>query len=200
MVWDYSLENIKVLKAHNVRNTYHIPLGYDKTMENTQPAAPSRDIDVLFVGSMNKRRWTKLAQLASVLQPGSRPLRVSTPHAWGAALSRLLQRSKLGLNLHYYGGRTILEVHRIIPLVISRVLVLTEPSDDKHLDTTFGGIVNFTTGDDIKQSVLEMLALEHGNEAERRYQQLLSCCRYADHFKAAFSQPFPAVWFIGKNG
>lgn len=193
MVWDYSLENIKVLKAHGINNSYHVPLGYDATMENTISPARSRDMDVIFVGAVNNKRAAKLEQLKSLQQqpPGSGPLRTSFSPAWGTELLQRYMQSKLALNLHYYGGRTILEVHRIIPLVVSKVLVLSEPSDDEWLDTAFAGIVNYTIGDDIRQSVLSILSMNIEHEAERRYQQLLSCCRYTSYIKAALVQPYP---------
>lgn len=192
MVWDYSLENIKVLHAHNISNTYHIPLGYAQTMENTAPPAKFRDIDVMFVGEVNQRRQAKLLQLASLQQspPGVGPLRTSFSPAWGNALLQLYRRSKLALNLHYFGGNTILEVHRILPLIVSKVLVLSEQSHDTWLDNSFAGIVNYTSGDDLRQSVTSMLTYDVEQEAERRYQQLLRCCRYVDYFKTAFMQPY----------
>jgi hypothetical protein len=192
MVWDYSLENIKVLQAHNVTKTYHIPLGYAETMENKLRPARRRDIDVMFVGAINPRREAKLEQLTSLQRPppGDAPLTTFIGQAWGKALLRLYRRSKLALNLHFFGGKAILEVHRILPLVVSKVLVLSEPSHDSWLDNSFLGIVNFTSGNDLRQSVASLLSMDVGHEAERRYQLLLRCCRYVDYFQAAFMQPY----------
>jgi hypothetical protein len=195
MVWDYSLANIEVLRANGVNNTYHAPLGYDETMENPARAAQTRDIDVTFVGAMNEKRQRKLQQLASLQLPAplSRPLTTAFSDAWGEALRERYRRSKLGLNLHYYGGKTILEVHRILPLVVSKVLVLSETSDDHWLDNSLAGVINYTVGDDLRQSVISMLNMDIEHQAQRRYQQLLSCCRYVHYLQAAVQQPYPIV-------
>lgn len=193
MVWDYSLENIEVLRAHNITNTYHIPLGYAETMENTVRPAEQRDIDVMFVGEINPRRQAMLQKIASLQRPppGVGPLTTSFKSAWGEALLRLYRRSKLAVNIHYYGGRTILEVHRILPLIVSKVLVLSEQSHDIWLDKSFLGLVNYTTRNDVQQSVTSLLSIDIEQEAERRYQQLLRCCRYVDYFQVAFMRPYP---------
>jgi hypothetical protein len=96
MVWDYSLENIKVLNARDINNTYHVPLGYDETMEGKPPpstaaaaAAAARDIDVVFAGTMNSRRQAKLAQLQGPLGtplrigPNNTLLKTDFKGAWG---------------------------------------------------------------------------------------------------------------------
>jgi hypothetical protein len=200
MVWDYSLENIKVMNAHGVNNTYHVPLGYDETMESKTPAAAAavkRDIDVVFVGGISDKRRAKLAQLQG---PGGTPLsigpngtvlRTDFKGAWGDSLLALYRRSKVALNLHYYGGRTILEVHRILPIIVNKALVLSEPSDDPWLDNAYQGLVNFTTGGDLLQPVLSMLSMDVEQEVERRYKQLLHCCRYSAYFRELLQQPYP---------
>jgi hypothetical protein len=63
MVWDYSLENIKVLNFHGVNKTLHVPLGYAPSMETSVAHSTIRDIDVIFVGEMSARRKLKLRDL-----------------------------------------------------------------------------------------------------------------------------------------
>jgi hypothetical protein len=104
----------------------------------------------------------------------------------------------VALNLHYFGGKTILETHRILPIIINKALVLSEPSDDQWLDFTYKGLVNFTTGGDIRQSVVSMLNMDVEKEVERRYQQLLRCCRYATYVGKMLQQPYPQpLWIHG---
>jgi hypothetical protein len=210
MVWDYSLENIKVLNARGISNTYHVPLGYDETMESKPPAAAAataaaaaaaaaaaRDIDVVFAGTSNSRRQAKLAQLQGPLGmplrigPNNTLLKTDFKGAWGEELAALYRRSKVALNLHCFGGKTILETHRILPIIDNKALVLSEPSDDQWLDNTFKSLVNFTTGGDVRQSVISMLNMDVEKEVERRYQQLLRCCRYLTYVGELLQQPYP---------
>lgn len=197
MVWDYSLENVKILAQHGVRNTVHVPLGYTDTMENKEvPSLRKRDVDVMFVGSINSRRASKLLQLAHptsscipVCTPGN-PLgpqakTVFSSNCWGDRLTMLYRQSKVALNLHFYGGRTILEVHRILPLIANRVLVLSEASDDTWLDESLKGVVNFVTSNDVVQPIKNMLQSDIDTEANRRYQELRACCNYLSYFKTA---------------
>lgn len=204
MVWDYSLENIKVLNMHGVNNTLHVPLGYAPTMENSVAPAHNKDIDVIFVGEINSRRRSKLQQFDA---PAGACLAHTRTHAggvtlktvfsgncWGHKLLSLYSRTKVALNLHYYGGRTILEVHRILPLIVSRVLVLSEPSDDRWLDESFRGLVTFLHRDSIIESVINILKLNTSAEAEQRYAKLVSSHRYTNSFQTAFNQQLPLPW------
>jgi hypothetical protein len=129
MVWDYSLENIKVLNVRGINNTYHVPLGYDKKMESTAAAAAAaaraaaaaatpaakRDMDVVFARAMNGKRAAQLAQLQG---PNGTPLRIDIESngtdstllktdfkgAWGEELLALYRRSKVALNCTFTGA------------------------------------------------------------------------------------------------
>eukprot|EP00882_Tetradesmus_deserticola_P004307 GHRQ01004551.1.p1 GENE.GHRQ01004551.1~~GHRQ01004551.1.p1 ORF type:complete len:390 (+),score=47.29 GHRQ01004551.1:150-1319(+) len=226
MVWDYSLENIKVLHAHNISHTVHVPLGYASTMDSpATPAALARDVDVLFYGVLRSdicqhryplleavghavrqkngsgvqcaSEWapataineTDMARLA--LQQLQLPTAVLTSSCWGEALQQMYRRSKVALNLHCYVGKTILEVHRLLPLVVNRVIVLSEHSDDPWWDAQYSDIVNFTQGTELiedMRAVLQQSAHTFTSEAEHRYQRLLACCSYNRYVGAALRQ------------
>lgn len=218
MVWDYSLENIKVMHAHNIGHTVHVPLGYSRNMESGIPPKATRDVDVMFIGAMNDRRNARLRPLLHLQESQRRyngngsdcidSLQVQRPsfgktvgacvssnisvlnivygdNYWGARLFDLYSRSKIALNLHYYGGKTILEVHRILPLIANKVLVLTEASDDPWHDQTYRHLVDMSTDTNMTRDVLGMLQLDMEAEVERRYLGLLACCTYTRFLREA---------------
>ena len=57
--------------------------------------------------------------------------------------------AKFSLNIHYYKGKSILEVSRIIPLICRGIIVITEKSDDIFYDEIFKDICIFVDFDDI---------------------------------------------------
>lgn len=176
-VWDYSLENIKVLHQHGV-HAVHVPLGYARNMENTMPPTMSRDIDIFFLGGINERRKRILQPLEDF--QGLKRLYTKYAFVSGMSLDEMYQRVKLSINLHYYDGRTILEVHRIIPLIANRIWVLSERSNDTWMDMTFGTMVDYIEPAELKSKCREVLSQKDlKSEVERRYRHLLSCCRYS---------------------
>jgi len=66
-----------------------------------------------------------------------------TAHTLNDDLDRTYARNKTTLNIHYYGGETILEVHRILPMIANKVWVLSEPSNDRWYDNEYKDIVDF---------------------------------------------------------
>lgn len=230
MVWDYSLENIKVMNTHNITHTVHVPLGYAENMESSVLPKEYRDVDIMFIGAMNDRRRSMLHPLLQLQRQNqqqqqrhvlgqanlaeeqktvnftnTRDLQIvntstndvtSTAIAlnvvaggnfWGNDLLELYSRSKIALNLHYYSGQTILEIHRILPLIANSVLVLSEPSNDPWMDSQYSSIVDFTSDKDMTHSVLNMLQLDIVDEAHRRYQALLACCSYTQYIESVLA-------------
>ncbi|KAF8070960.1 hypothetical protein HT031_001041 [Scenedesmus sp. PABB004] len=197
LVLDYSLANIAVLRRRGVARVVHLPLGYAPALDNPAPPARERDVDVAFVGWLSSpRRQARLVSVAASARPALRV--VFTESHFGAELHALLRRTRLALNLHFHDGPSILEVHRILPTLASRVLVLSEPSDDPWWDARLAeiGAVNFTPrgAADIGAPVLAMLR-QYGDgaaEAERRFQRLRECCAYARFVRAALASTIPA--------
>jgi hypothetical protein len=144
MVWDYSIENIKVIKKYvNTKKTMiaHVPFGYHESMELLQTPSPvlTRPIKWMMMGALNPNRSHKLQELSAMYPEG-----YLTNNCWGLeAQKQLYQHSLIGLNLHFYEGPTILEVHRIIPLVANGVYVISERSSDAYYDDLYKQIVTF---------------------------------------------------------
>lgn len=66
--------------------------------------------------------------------------------------------------MHYYGGKTVLEVHRLIPTVANGALVVTERSHDPWYDERWKDIVTFADGpEDMASKVVQILQLSPEN-------------------------------------
>jgi hypothetical protein len=121
-VWDYSARNLAALAQMGVREAAHVPLGHAKVLERI--ASTEEDIDVLFYGVYNERRMGPLRRLAG------RGLKVTWVNGiYGAERDALIARSRIVLNLHFY-GESRLEVARCFYLLANGRFVLSEESPD----------------------------------------------------------------------
>lgn len=179
LVLDYSLENIKELEKHNIK-AHFLPLGYSKTMEYNYKDNSDKTVDFSFLGSINNSRYDKLKNLISVYGNKKDKLVISNNY-WGDDLKKLYNKTKIGLNIHYYSGRTILEVHRIIPLIANKILVISEKSDDPWYDEKYGNLINFIEREDCTLECLKLLQNYNSEIAENRYQDLVNNHKYVDY-------------------
>jgi hypothetical protein len=119
-VWDYSPQNLAFLRAKGLGNVRLVPVGFHEALFTIQKA-PYQDIDVLFYGSLNKRRQAVLDDLA----------RTTTVHkvfgVYGEDRDHLVARSKIVLNIHFYDAQ-IMEQPRISYLLNNRCFVVSEES------------------------------------------------------------------------
>lgn len=140
--WDYSRVNIEALrKAHPEAKASHVPFAYDSSLDYSYVKrdvfrVKPKDIDVLFFGSINDRRAKVIDEIRKV------GLNIQAVFGvYGQELSVLVHRSKVVLNMHYYDS-SVFEAVRVIPLLASRVPVVSEKSVDdddyKYLGPPFG--------------------------------------------------------------
>jgi hypothetical protein len=85
--------------------------------------------------------------------------------------------------MHYYSGRTILEVHRIIPLVANKILVISEKSNDSWYDEKYGNLINFFENDNYTIQSLKLLKNYNNEIVENRYQDLVNNHKYVDYVR-----------------
>ena len=130
MILDYSLENIKVFKEKGLK-AEHFPFGWTPFHEY-EGVISKKDIDVIFLGSRSVRRDSVLSKLGGIYY---------RDNVFGESYDDIVNRAKISLNIHYYEGKSILEVARIVPLVCRGVLVVSERSDDKYYDDKMEGII-----------------------------------------------------------
>ena len=122
IVWDYSINNIELLKNLGVNNIHHMPIGYVKQLERIPKSV--QDIDVLFYGSVNERRLKILNELRE-----SGLVVEQRFGLYGAERDALISRSKIVINIHYYESK-ILEFVLISYLLADKVCLVSEPGLD----------------------------------------------------------------------
>jgi hypothetical protein len=121
-VWDYSTENITFLKARGI-DALHCPIGYHQMLEQI-PGGQQKDIDVLFFGSTGPRRNRVLKPLIDDMDISCKVLF----GVYGDARDRVIARSKIILNVHFYSIR-IFEAVRISYLLNNRCFILSEEAE-----------------------------------------------------------------------
>ena len=143
--WDYSTVTIDTMKkAHPEAKATHVPFAYAPVLDYSYVRrdvfrVKPKDIDVLFFGSMNDRRAKVIDELKHM------GLNVQAVFGvYDQELSVLIHRAKIVLNMHYYDS-SVFEAVRVIPLLASRIAVVSEKSVDddnyKYLDQTAGVLV-----------------------------------------------------------
>ena len=132
-VWDYSTRNIEAFRAMgHGGSVFHLPIGFMPELARIKPA-PTKDIDVLFYGSVNDRRKKILEAL------GREGLRVGSHFGvYGAARDALIARSKVVLNLHFYDS-SIFELVRVSYLLANRKAVVAECNENTEMDQELDG-------------------------------------------------------------
>ena len=169
-VWDYSLKNIEALARHGIK-AKHVPIGYMPCMTNKYAdgfkvgcpdsdinAPDPRPIDILHYGSMTPRREAVLNELK---RSG---LNVFTLFGkYGEERDRLIARSKVVLNLHYYPAN-IFEIFRCSHLFANKACVVSEYGADKVLESTYYNGAAFAEYDDLVHVCKSLV----GNDTARR--------------------------------
>jgi hypothetical protein len=162
--WDYSPANIEYLATVGLPRPTHVPIGYVPELTRITPAA--EDIDVLFYGIPNERRYAVLRDLHD------RGLRVKwLLGALGASRDAWIARSKIVLNVHYWEAK-IFEIARVSYLLANRRVVVSERGADPALECDLESGVAFADYDGLVDRCVELLGDEHARRdlAERGYQ------------------------------
>ena len=177
VVFDYSLENIKILEQKGIK-AYFLPVGYAKCGEYNYPGV-EKIYDFAFPGLLNDKRQEKINSLEKI----SNHKVFCTYKHYGRDLEILHKQMKIGINIHYYEKNTILEVHRIIPMIINKVWVVSERGYDPWYDNIFKNMVDFVDDDKFAQGCLDAYKNYNEEELEKRYQYLVNNCKYIDYIK-----------------
>ncbi len=122
-VWDYSKENIGFLHEKNIKAEY-LPIGYHKDLEIIETISENeKDIDILFYGSIGKRR----KDLLDIL---SKKYNVKVLFGvYGEKRDEFIRRSKIVLNIHHYSSQ-LLEMVRISYLLNNKIFIISENSKE----------------------------------------------------------------------
>jgi hypothetical protein len=148
-VWDYSRNNIAALHNLGITNVEHLPVGYMPQL--TRIPAVEEDIDVVFIGSMNERRWAIIETLRS------HGVHVEVGFGiYGAARDQLIARAKILLNIHFYEAK-VFEAVRVSYLLANHRFVISEASSNLAEEEAFDAGVVFSSYEDLVESCLIML-------------------------------------------
>jgi hypothetical protein len=147
-VWDYSRQNIAALAEIGVTAAL-CGVGYMPALTRIAPA--QKDIDVLFIGSGNDRRFKILNQIGA-----AGATLVSVFDFYGEQRDGLIARAKILLNMHYYDAK-VFEIVRVSYLLANRACVVSETGQDPELETPLADGVAFVAYDDLAATCLRLL-------------------------------------------
>jgi GT2 family glycosyltransferase len=156
-LWDYSARNASRYPEMGLPAPRVVPVGWVPELARIAPA--EEDIDVLFYGSMNERRRAVLSALAE------RGLRVHAAFGvYGAERDRLVARSKVVLNVHFYEAK-VFEVVRVSYLLGNGRCVVSERGADLAEEGELEGGVAFAPYEGLVDACARLCA---DAEARRR--------------------------------
>lgn len=177
-VIDYSISN--VIKFHDMKiNSYFLPYTINLFTDfsnmsdmlnmsnpiNKMSNPIVKDIDILFIGSLNKKRKHWIDKLLKL------PFNVKiATNIYFEKSIECFARSKILLNIHYYDGKTILEVVRICSALENNCIVLSEKSDDEYYNMLYEPlleIVNINTMEQRIKDILENYNMELQKNEEK---------------------------------
>lgn len=128
--WDYSDENITILKNMGISNIKLLGIGFHEKLNRIKKSA-NQDIDILFYGSGNERRLRVLNALKAC------GYNVAVIFGlYGEERDNLIARSKIVLNLHYYDSK-IFEIIRVFYLMTNSKAVVSEVSNGTHINPIY---------------------------------------------------------------
>lgn len=133
--WDYSAKTTEFLHGLGIP-ARHVPYAWCPSMcreiyPGPGPAHWTRDVDVLFVGSINERR----RRLLDALRAGATELRVRELFGvWGPERDAWIRRAKIILNVHYWDDSPSEDL-RLLLACANTVAVVSEGRPDEPYKT-----------------------------------------------------------------
>ena len=141
-LFEYNILNINYLKNTNKNIDYQfIPLCYSSYLEdyyNSQIVKKTfieKDIDILFLGKLNRRR-------KNIINPLTQKYKIVTKYNFddkaNTELCNLIERSKIVLNVLFYKSNIIFDYYRNSFILSTRTLLITEKSTSKDYNVEDG--------------------------------------------------------------
>ncbi len=138
--WDYSIVNINYLQKYNISlKTKHIYFGYSDSLVLPLKGNLNKT-SITFFGTHHDRRFNLCHTLQSKLSNNITVKYNTSGNLYKEVYDNYISSNIIYLNIHYYTP-SILEIIRIVPLLCQGHLVITEHSDDQHLDNIFNPYV-----------------------------------------------------------
>ena len=160
-IWDYSPKNIEKFSQMGIQKTKLFKIGYQKELTRLD-SGRSKDVDVLFYGSVNERRKVILDKLEA------KGLKVKVLFGvYGQERDDWIERSKIVLNHHYYESQ-IFEIVRVFYLLTNSVAVIGEVNETTSIDPIYKEGICASNYEDLVSHCVElvnnesqMAALQH---------------------------------------
>lgn len=168
-VWDYSRENVRLLREMGVEDVTHVPLGYVPEMTRLDSAFPP-DVDMLFYGLVTDRRD---AILRAAVGRGLRLL--ASQDAFGDLRDTLLAHTRAVLNIHQFLPAR-LEVVRLGYVWANKKAVLSERREDTEIPEHLEHACVWAAYDDLPEAAVALLAdpAAVAKQAERGFRAFAS--------------------------
>jgi len=142
-IYDYSNVNLKYYNE-NFISQIKILTPLIETSFLSQNITFHKDIDILFVGTINDRRNKILEKLEQWCKNNNYNIKIVS-NIFGAELIEIINNSKLIINLHYYDN-AILEVFRLHDILPYSCKIISEnPGDEEEMDLVekYGKVISF---------------------------------------------------------
>ena len=141
-LFEYNILNINYLKNTNKNIDYQfIPLCYSSYLEDyynsriVKKTFIEKDIDILFLGKLNRRR-------RNIINPLTQKYKIVTKYNFddkgNTELCNLIERSKIVLNVLFYKSNIIFDYYRNSFILSTRTLLITEKSSSKDYNVEDG--------------------------------------------------------------
>lgn len=141
-LFEYNILNINYLKNTNKNIDYQfIPLCYSSFLEDyynsriVKKTFIEKDIDILFLGKLNRRR-------KNIINPLTQKYKIVTKYNFddnsNTELCNLIERSKIVLNVLFYKSNIIFDYYRNSFILSTRTLLITEKATSKDYNVENG--------------------------------------------------------------
>lgn len=160
-MWDYSPLNKRAWLEFGVNTDAICEVGYVEELQRVKPHL-RRDIDVLFIGSINRRRKRILEHLRSMGVAVHWLFNV-----YGAERDEMIARAKVLLNFHQHDAQ-IFEIVRVSYLLANRCCVVSETGADIDTERHFSKGIEFCPYDGLVDACLSLLGNEKKQEELRQ--------------------------------
>jgi len=183
-VWDYSEHNADAVAALGVPRPRVVPIGWMPELRRI-PRQAHEDIDVLFYGSFNARRSQVLDELRAA---GARVEAVFG--VYGAERDKLIARSRLILNVHYFEAK-VFEMVRVSYLLGNGRAVVSERGASRDEEAPFEQCVAFAAHDELARTCMKLLQRPEERarlgESAQRLMESRSAARFLSDAIAPFA-------------
>lgn len=151
-VWDYDMENVTLLRLHGI-NAHFKPFVHAESIISTSFEV-EKSIDILFFGSLTERRMKILSQMTSNLNTDIKCHIVT--NVLHPDIDRLVERSKVIVNIHHGDGVNQLEQPRVGYLLANGKHVVSEQSSINY----YGDLISeFVDINDLVAKVMACISL-----------------------------------------